>query len=320
MRQTQINYAGSAVKGLKLSEDYFNTFGLPLIQSKFSDYADRISAGLAGDGSECFGFDDEFSRDHDWGPGFCVWLTEEDLNAIGKSLQQEIEQLPKTFKGFDARKESDWGQGRIGVFEISQFYGRFIGLSHIPNELEQWLNIPENFLAAATNGKVFYDPFGEFTQWRNRLLEFYPEDVRFKKIAARCMGIAQSGQYNFLRSVKRKEYLAARYAEIKFCADVISLIFLINRRYVPFYKWMHRALKQLPILGELIYSKTDDLIGTTDYKEKVKIIEETCAIIIMELRREGLSDSSSDFMLDHGPIVQRKIRNTQLRETNVWVG
>ena len=108
------------MKGLELSEDYFNEFGLPLIHDKFREYADRMAAGLVGDGSECFGFDDESSRDHDWGPGFCVWLTEEDFNAIGKQLHDEIQQLPKIFRGV-ARIESDWGQGRIGVFEISKF-------------------------------------------------------------------------------------------------------------------------------------------------------------------------------------------------------
>jgi hypothetical protein len=48
--------------------------------------------------------------------------------------------------------------------------------------------------------------------------------------------IAQVGQYNFVRSLKRKELFAAHYAEAQFCADVISLVFLLNRKYAPFYK------------------------------------------------------------------------------------
>lgn len=307
------------MKGLALSESYFNAFGLPLIKDQFGAYADRLAAGLVGEGSECLNFDDEISRDHDWGPGFCLWLTENDFHAIGKELEQEIEKLPKTFAGFEARVKSDWGGGRTGVFEIARFYSKYIGVTHIPGDIDTWRIIPEQHLAACTNGKVFYDPCGEFSRWRKKLLAFYPEDVRLKKIAARCMTIAQAGQYNLGRSIKRKEYLAARYAECKFCADVISLVFLLNRQYVPFYKWMHRALKGLPILGELIHSNISSLIGSTDDDGKVIFAEEICATIIEELQKEGLTDSSSSFLLDHGPIIQSKIRNNALREGNVWL-
>ncbi|GAB6163284.1 hypothetical protein JCM12298_24440 [Desulfothermus naphthae] len=308
------------MKGLELAEKYFETYGMPLIQKKFKEYEKRIAAGLVGDGSECYGYDDEISRDHDWGPGFCVWLTKEDYEKIGKDLEYEIYKLPKVFMGYGPRKVSDWGLGRIGVFEISQFYANFIGLDHIPKDNEEWLYIPESSLAACTNGRVFYDPLGEFSRWREKLLEFYPEDVRLKKIASRCMTIAQSGQYNFGRCVKRKEYFAAQYCETKFCADVISLIFLLNRRYTPFFKWMHRALKELPILGKEIHQKILNLVTTNNYQEKVDIIESICSDVITQLRIDDLSSSNSSFLLDHGPEVQRRIKDRALRERNVWVG
>lgn len=308
------------MKGLELSESYFKAYGLPLIQDKFSVYTGCIAAGLVGDGSECFGFDDEISRDHDWGPGFCIWLVREDFERVGAELQEEIAGLPQTFGGYGPKQISVWGQGRTGVFEISQFYQNFTGVDHIPDDFEQWLFIPENALAAATNGKVFHDPLGEFSRWREKLQGFYPEDVRLKKIASRCMTIAQSGQYNFARCSKRKEYLAAQYSETKFCADVISLIFLLNRKYTPFYKWMHRALKDLPVLGEVVYTRINDLVTSHDNEEKIRLIEEICTLIIQEFKTRGLSDAASDFLLDHGPVIQSRIKDTNLRERNVWVG
>lgn len=77
-----------------------------------------MACGLVGDGSECFGFDDEISRDHDWGPGFCIWLTPEDYDDIAGDLKQRYEQLPKTFSGFGPRKQSQWGNDRVHIGDV----------------------------------------------------------------------------------------------------------------------------------------------------------------------------------------------------------
>ena len=308
------------MNGLTLAEQYFHEHGLPMILQSFPLHARRMACGLVGDGSECFGFDDENSRDHDWGPGFCIWLTREDYDDIAKDLIRKYEQLPGTFLGYDSRIQSEWGNERIGVFEIDDFISRYIGYRSVPQNNEEWMIVPESALAAATNGKVFYDPLGEFSLIRNRLLQFYPDDVRLKKMAARCMTIAQSGQYNLGRCLKRGDQFSARYSETKFCVDVISLIFLMNRRYTPFYKWMNKALVALPRLGKEIHEKINLLIQTLDSSLKLEIVEDICSMMIAELAAEGLTDSSSTFLLDHGPIIQNKIKDKELRERNVWIG
>jgi hypothetical protein len=308
------------VRGLELSEKYFEAYGLPMIRGKFGQYSSRIAAGLVGEGSECFRYDDDISRDHDWGPSFCVWLREDDYQTFGTELQHEISLLPQEFSGYGARRTSNWGSGRIGVLQISEFFRKFTGRDRPPETGLDWLSIPEDALATCTNGKVFYDPAGDFSNWRNALLNFYPEDVRLKKIASRCMTIAQFGQYNFERCLKRKEYFAAQYAETKFCADVISLVFLLNRRYAPFFKWMHRALGELPVLGEWTRLNISRLVAAPVYKEKPIIIEEICRKIIRTLQHHGLTDSKDDFLLEHGPSVHSRISDDQLREIDVWVG
>jgi hypothetical protein len=148
---------------------------------------------------------------------------------------------------------------------------------------------------------------------RQALLAYYPEDVRLKKIASRCFTIAQSGQYNLPRSFKRGELFAANWALLMFCAETMSLIFLLNKKYAPFHKWMHRAVKDLPLMGEWAHSMINDLITHIDIGEKPTMVEAACSIIIRELRTQGLTDSSSNFLLDHAHSVHNQIRDEELR-------
>jgi len=308
------------MKGLELCESYFREVGRPVLEREFGALFNRMAIGLVGDGSECYGYDDEISRDHDWGPGFCIWLAKEDYEAEGKNIQQVYDSLPQTYKGYRQRRCSQWGGGRVGVLEINAFYSRFVGSYQPPTSDEEWLLLPENGLAAATNGKVFWDKLGTFSQIRNALIRFYPEDARLKKIASRCMTTGREGQYNFPRCIKRGELYAAQYAETKFCADAMSLVFLLNKRYAPFYKWIHRAVQELPILGHCFYHGVLKLIEERDYAAKIERIEALSQALINELKRQGLSMHQSDYLPDHGPVVQQAIQSKGLRERNVWVG
>jgi hypothetical protein len=303
------------MKGLDLAEMYYREHGVQMISNRFSAYVDRIAAGFVGPGSECFGFDDEISRDHDWGPGFCMWLTAEDHVEIGSTLQEEYEKLPDTFMGFGPRLASPGEEGRTGVYTTTAFYKTYTGLDHPPQNIREWLLVPEQSLAVCTNGRVFHDPLGQFTLWRKQLKRYYPEDVRLKKIASRCVTIAQSGQYNFERSLNRNELFAVRYSEMKFCSDVISLLFLLNRHYTPFYKWMHRAVQDLPVLGQQVHTLILELISEQDMERKKETFERICALLIDELQQEGLTDSQSDFLLDHAHSVHSRILDKALGES-----
>jgi hypothetical protein len=307
------------MKGLELAELYYRSHAVPMIRQRYPAYVDRIAAGLVGDGSDCLGFDDAYSRDHDWGPGFCLWLGPDDFQQIGEALQRDYLALPSSFSGF-RRQNSTWGNGRVGVFEIGQFYRGFIGRAAVPGTLGEWFRIPEKNLAACTNGKVFDDPAGGFSRFRNALLAFYPRDVRLAKIAARCMSAGQSGQYNLLRCVRRDDHFAAHYAETKFCADMLSLVYLINRRYAPYYKWLQKGSGFLPRLGPFMQRHVAELVKERSTDGKMARIDLICAAVISELRGEGLSDCDSRFLVDHGPAVHDKIEDPGLRATDVWAG
>ncbi|MBR6290947.1 MAG: hypothetical protein IKR53_05835, partial [Clostridia bacterium] len=67
------------MKGLDISRAYFEQHGRPMLEEKFPDLLPLLAAGLVGEGSECSRYDDETSRDHDFEPGFCLFLPGEDV-------------------------------------------------------------------------------------------------------------------------------------------------------------------------------------------------------------------------------------------------
>ncbi|MBU3950725.1 MAG: DUF4037 domain-containing protein, partial [Proteobacteria bacterium] len=99
----------------------------------------------------------------------------------------------------------------------------------------------------------------------------------------------------------------------------ISLVFLLNKQYVPFYKWSHRALKTIPMTGDMLHGKMEKLVRENDYAIKIDIMEQICAFIIDQLNQAGLSNSSSSFLLDHGPRVKERIKDRPLKAIDVWL-
>jgi hypothetical protein len=313
------------MQGLELAELYYWERCFPLLRAFFPGLARRVAAGLVGEGSECLGFDDEISRDHDWGAAVCLWLKKSDHTRYGKALHLALEGLPRTFRGFPVRRENTWSAGRTGVMEIGEFYYKFLGKPTPPKCAAEWMTIPDAYLAAATNGAVFTDPQGEFTRIRKKLLAFYPEDVLRKKLAARCARAAQAGQYNLPRCIVREEYVAAALAVATFIEAAGAAVFLLNRRYAPFYKWMPRALKRLPLLGFDLYERFAALAGVQEpddrtYGKKRAIVEDVSRLLIAELQRQGLSHAGGEYLLDHALSVQEGIEEKTLRNMNLFLG
>lgn len=165
------------MNGLELSQYFYETIGKPLLEQQFPALVPRMAVGLAGEGSECLGFDDTLSQDHDWGPAFCIWLGKEDFVQYGAQIQAVYDALPAEQTGYPARKYSPTSAGRVGCLCTQDWYRRYTGQEEGPVTLEQWRRIPEAFLATAGSGIVFSDPLGHFSAIRSRIQQGYPEDV-----------------------------------------------------------------------------------------------------------------------------------------------
>lgn len=241
-------------------------------------------------------------------------LDRPDYAEFGAQIQAVYDALPGEWADHPARRETPEGRGRVGVLCIQDWYARYTGLPDGPRTLEEWRRVPEAFLATATNGAVFSDPLGRFTAVRRRLLEEYPEDLRLKKLAVRAAVMAQAGQYNYPRCVRRGETVAAGLALAEFSRAAMSMAYLLNRRYAPFYKWMHRGLRELPKLPRL-YVQMEALFRAGSEAEA--LIEGICLNAAAELRRQDLSNSVDTFLLAHSTELMARIRDAELRKTHI---
>lgn len=304
------------MNGLELSREYFFKVAQPRLRRDFPELYPRLAAGLAGNGSECFGYDDETSRDHDWGVDFYIWTLERDrgmLPALREWKDALFNEDPPEYR----RVRSEYG-ARVGVMTCGDFYTGLIGVSELPNTINEWIRVPEENFAMSVNGKIFIDEPGDFTKTRGGLLRYYPEDIRRKRIAAKCMALAQTGQYNHGRVAGRGDWVTLRTVLARFNDGAIAMAFLLCKVFRPYYKWAYRALRELPAPGgetARILLKIAEIGGFdgASQAERQRRIDDLCEIFASELRAQGLSNSDDWFLAGHGEEVQSGIDDTYLR-------
>lgn len=304
------------ISGLTLSKEYYETYGKPMIESKFPKYADKIAVGLVGEGSDCFGFDDAYSTDHDWGPSFCMWVSDETYAEIGEALQEAYEQLPKEYKGYEY-KESLQGQGRRGVMRISEFYEGLLGKENCPDDWKalggagvenavtgteqkdfRWSEVPKHRLAAAVNGEVFRDEEGIFTSIRNQLLNGYPERLRYLELAEAVAKFSQNLQYNYGRMLKRGDQATAQMTLSDGVKETLKLLYLAAGEYAPHDKWLWAGLRKKSAYSEILALLEKVLLEPGTNKEaQIETIGEKIAYLLY----------GADIISDINPFLQEHV-------------
>ena len=98
--------------------------------------------------------------------------------------------------------------------------------------------------------------------------------------------------------MKRGERIAAEIALTEFVKEAMHLVYLLNRSYAPFYKWMHRGLRELAV-GSEIGDMLSLLYQTQEEGDRVLIIEAVCNVLTQILQEKGLTDSQDNFLQSH---------------------
>lgn len=312
------------MKGLEICKSFYLEYGEKMLHEQFPDYENLIAVGLVGSGSECYGYDDDISRDHDFEAGFCLFIPDEDVidRQTAFRLERAYSKLPKEYMGLKRSILSPVGSNRHGVIRMSDFYAEKVGSPTGDLSVSQWLGTEEFYLAEATDGEVFRDDCGAFTLIRNKIKNM-PEDIRLKKIAGNVLLAAQSGQYNFKRCLDHSEPAAAQLAAFKFTESIMRTIFLLNRRHMPYYKWSFRALRELDILGNIADSlefliTSDNAPDTAE--TKYFIIEDIASMVISELQNQGITKAVCGDLEKHAYSVNDYISDSEIRNMNIFAG
>jgi len=249
--------------GLKLSELLFEQAVRPILERRSPGLV--YSAALIGRGSEVLGFDTPQSMDHDWGPRLMLFLPEEGFEECRDRLDRALSrELPPTIGGIqvdlayvnrsDGHRARDFeGPVRHGVtFHTVRGYFRGLLNADPTTELSvvDWLAIPQQYLRAVTSGRVFHDGLGRLEPIRAKLA-YYPSDVWLYVMACQWRRIAQEEHF-MGRCGQAGDELGSRVVASRLVRDLMGLCFLMERRYVPFIKWLGTAFRQLSCAGGLM--------------------------------------------------------------------
>jgi len=279
------------ISNLSRCREFYEQYGKEMISNLFPEYESRIAVGMVGEGSDCFGFDDEISTDHDYDVGFCMWLEKEDYEKIGEQLQEAYNSLASK------QDNSRFLSGRRGVFEIHEFYN---------NRDEEYK------LAELTNGVVFRDDLGVFTKKREELLKYYPEDIWRKKLANYMHEFSQFGQANYARMMARKDYLTASLCISKTIESAMDIAYVLCKKYSPYYKWKRKGLEDIESMQDILWVCEElSLLGcknmaweNVEYSSSkintddkcIVLIETLARIVIDKLKEENLVEGMDTFL------------------------
>lgn len=284
------------IKGLDLCREYYSTYGKPMLEEKFGKYLGGITVGLCGEGSDCSGFDDVYSRDHDWGPGFSIFIDEDLYDAIGDKLIKAYEELPDEFRGF-RRRDTVHGSLRTGVCLSEDYYERILGRDW----QENIINVPEEALFTAVSGEIFHSADTKFEYYRNELKNHFPSCIRLAQMAQSAALFSQGAQYNYPRMLKRGDIVAARISLSSGINNAMKLIYESEGMFAPCDKWLYKGLNTLPDVGEekMLIWKIMGLNTSPDTEDMLLSIERLALLLAERLYVKGYISNNDSYLDMH---------------------
>ena len=272
------------IQGIELSLRFYAEVVSPWLERAFPQL--RHSAALVGYGSELLGFDDEMSRDHDFGPRVHLFVSDADFELLGREIVARFaEAAPQSFLGANSQQ----GHGRhqadacgddrhgVAVWTVRKAFGHWLAVD-IDASMDGvcWLGLAEQRLLAMTAGAVFRDDSGDLTSLRERFA-YFPRDVWLYKLACQWRRIAEEQAF-VGRAGFAGDELGSRVIAARLVRDAMRMAFLIERRYAPYPKWFGTAFSRLPCAGQ-IAPILDRVLSAGDWKTREAALAQSYLVL-----------------------------------------
>ena len=235
------------MKGLDIARRFFDEWGRVYLRTEFPHLSERVAAFVYG-GSQSLGNDDELSRDHGWGPGFMLVLSNDDMRKFGRKLRNStVREAPTEWAG------SRWQhQNNISVHGIDKWFRENIGCVRPPKKPEDWLRrANQDSLYMLRHATIFHDPLGDFTA-RRKSFWYFPKKAWLQRVESAVFNVWHYGQYNFLeRLTKRQDPISIASCLGTFIHSTMCLCLLLAEDFTPYWKWVAAEFRKLPNVAEL---------------------------------------------------------------------
>jgi hypothetical protein len=231
------------VSGAALSRLYYDEVVGPAIAARWPGLPH--AAGRLGSGSEVLGFDDDMSRDHDFGLRVNLLVPP----GVTRQIEAHLDAvLPDAFDGYPTRFATTWDpqvRHRVQVDDVRTFVASRTGISVAePLSVPDWLSLTGEAVLEVTAGPVFADTAGDLSSARRRLA-WYPDDLWAYVVATDWARMAQ--ELPFVgRTADRGDDVGSRVISSRLVGVAMHLAHLLERRWPPYAKWTGTSLTRLP--------------------------------------------------------------------------
>lgn len=299
------------MQGIELSRRFYNDVVRPWLSETAPDL--RHAAALSFYGSELLGFDDETSRDHNWGPRVQLFVSPEAFAQHARPLVDAFAvAAPSHFLGepigwrsrphppADHAGAAGHVAHGLEIHTIESSLETGLGIAG-PETLDPlgWLGLSEQKLLAFTAAPLFHDDDGRLGAIR-AALAYFPRDVWLYKIACQWRRIAEEQAF-VGRAGQVGDDLGSRVIAARLARDVMRMGFLLERRYAPYPKWFGSAFARLPIARSLA-PLLDRALAADDWPARGEALAEAYLVLAQRQIADGIGGECEPVI---GPYFER---------------